>query len=586
MASGWVINELPKWIIFGAWFLINIALFIFQFNLFQATDRYFYMRIRTREALAFARGPSLPINFNIILILLPVCRNLISFIRGTGTCPPRTIKRLLDKNLTFHKAIAWMLVASSAMHVIAHYYNYERLLAAPDLVSLQTRYPEETRQVPNLAQPSLPSGAQADPITICFATAAGITGHVITVALFLMITSSFEFIRRSYFEVFWYTHQLFIVFLLGLAFHQFERLLPVQSNSPDRVADSVAHDPELCGILRDYNPINGRVNQTIDGSTVQVCPEATFSPAPPCAWKFMLGGLIIYVIERIVRFVRSLRQVVIVKIVEHPSKTIEIQMKSKGFFAEAGQYVFINVPSVAFFEWHPFTLTSAPEEDYFSVHIRIVGDWTEEVARQLGAGQGEFQQTWELPRISIDGPFGTASEDVFHHEVGLLVGAGIGVTPFASILKSIFYKLTNKNAQLKLKKVYFYWICPEPSAFEWFADLMISVEKQMAEQGISDFLDMHIYLTRGWRDNQAFAIMLREGDETDAITGLRAKTHFGRPEWPKIFDSISLAHANKHIGVFFCGPPVLSHNLHAFCNEYTAQNDATRARFYYNKENF
>ena len=76
----------------------------------------------------------------------------------------------------------------------------------------------------------------------------------------------------------------------------------------------------------------------------------------------MLGGLIIYVIERIVRFVRSLRQVVIVKIVEHPSKTIEIQMKSKGFFAEAGQYVFINVPSVAFFEWHPFTLTSVSSE--------------------------------------------------------------------------------------------------------------------------------------------------------------------------------------------------------------------------------
>ena len=41
---------------------------------------------------------------------------------------------------------------------------------------------------------------------------------------------------------------------------------------------------------------------------------------------------------------------------------------------------------------------------------------------------------------------------------------------------------------------------------------------------------------------QAFFIMLREGDDRDAITGLQAKTHFGRPEWPKIFDSISLAH--------------------------------------------
>ena len=43
-------------------------------------------------------------------------------------------------------------------------------------------------------------------------------------------------------------------------------------------------------------------------------------------------------------------------------------------------------------------LIQAPEEDYFSVHIRIVGDWTAEVARQMGAGRGEFQQSWELPK--------------------------------------------------------------------------------------------------------------------------------------------------------------------------------------------
>lgn len=85
---------------------------------------------------------------------------------------------------------------------------------------LSDRWPWERRFVPQDAQPSLPAGVQADPITICFVTAAGITGHVITVALFLMVTSSLEFIRRSYFEVFWYTHQLFIVFLLGLAAHQ------------------------------------------------------------------------------------------------------------------------------------------------------------------------------------------------------------------------------------------------------------------------------------------------------------------------------------------------------------------------------
>lgn len=41
---------------------------------------------------------------------------------------PRGVRRVLDKNITFHKAIAWMLVISSAMHIMAHYYNYERLV--------------------------------------------------------------------------------------------------------------------------------------------------------------------------------------------------------------------------------------------------------------------------------------------------------------------------------------------------------------------------------------------------------------------------------------------------------------------------
>lgn len=70
-------------------------------------------------------------------------------------CPPRTIRRLLDKNLTFHKAIAWMLVASSAVHVIAHWYNYERLVGLVNLQTLRDRWPWEYRFVPQNAQPSL-----------------------------------------------------------------------------------------------------------------------------------------------------------------------------------------------------------------------------------------------------------------------------------------------------------------------------------------------------------------------------------------------------------------------------------------------
>lgn len=55
--------------------------------------------------------------------------------------------------------------------------------------------------------------------------------------------------------------------------------------------------------------------------------------------------------------------------------------------------------------------------------------------------------------MGVDGPFGTASEDVFDYEVSMLVGAGIGVTPFASILKSIWYKFKESNPKLRTRKV-------------------------------------------------------------------------------------------------------------------------------------
>ena len=42
-----------------------------------------------------------------------------------------------------------------------------------------------------------------------------------------------------------------------------------------------------------------------------------------------------------------------------------------------GDYVFVNIPIIARYEWHPFTISSAPEqEDYIWLHIRAVGEWT------------------------------------------------------------------------------------------------------------------------------------------------------------------------------------------------------------------
>lgn len=50
-------------------------------------------------------------------------------------------------------------------------------------------------------------------------------------------------------------------------------------------------------------------------------------------------------------------------------------------------------------------------------------------------------------------------------------------------------------------QIYFYWLCPETQAFEWFADLLQSLEGQMADKGMTDFLSYNIYLTR-WKEKE------------------------------------------------------------------------------------
>lgn len=156
-----------------------------------------------------------------------------------------------------------------------------------------------------------------------------------------------------------------------------------------------------------------------------------------------------------------------------------------------------------------FTITSAPEDPYVSVHIRQVGDWTYALGERLGAGpqvvaamtkaalkgdekddrvygtRGDFVEIDStgraLPGVRIDGPYGAPAEDVFNVEVAVLIGAGIGVTPFASILKHIWYR-QKKGALGSLKRVEFFWVCRDAPSFGWFQTLLQEVEAAQADR--------------------------------------------------------------------------------------------------------
>ncbi|XP_031442741.1 NADPH oxidase 1 [Clupea harengus] len=561
--GNWIINHGLTALILVVWMGINIFLFVYFYFFYDLGDQFIYTRHVLGSALAWARAPAAVLNFNCLLILLPVCRNLLSLIRGSFICCGRTMRKQLDKNISFHKLVAYMIGLMTAVHTIAHLLNVEwynnSIRGEYDALNNALSALEDGENTTYLNPIRSNS---TTPTHFVFTTLAGITGVIITLALILIITSSMEVIRRSYFEVFWYTHHLFVVFFIGLVIHGAGRIVRSQTTT------NPPHNTSFC------------FDQPDQWGKISECPVPQFAGGFPGTWMWVIAPMFIYLCERLLRFIRYVQKVTYRKIVIRPSKVLELQLVKSGFKMDVGQYVFLNCPAISALEWHPFTMTSAPEEDFFSVHIRSAGDWTEKlisIMEQLPEGA-------EGPKMGVDGPFGTASEDVFDYEVSMLVGAGIGVTPFASILKSIWYKFKESNPKLHTRKIYFYWLCRETHAFEWFADLLQVLEAEMEERGMGNFLTYKLYLT-GWDKSHATHAMVHFDEETDIVTGLKQKCHYGRPNWDIEFEQVRKENPSSVVGTFLCGPAVLGKTLEKKCVKYSDV-DPRKTKFYFNKENF
>ncbi|KAL0946286.1 hypothetical protein HGRIS_012536 [Hohenbuehelia grisea] len=530
----WMINEGGKQVFFGVWILLHLLVAVFGFIHYQMKDNSEGARALFGITFPIARTAALVLHVDVIFILLPVCRNFISLLRQT----PLNDIIPFDENITFHKATAWSIVVGTVVHIVAHMVNFAKLAMADNTATTTGQ-----RIVAFLAAN--------------FITGPGATGWIMTVCLFVMVFFAIEKRRRAHFEWFWYSHHLFIIFFINWQLHGMFCMI-----KPDR--------PPFCS-----------------ANTIGVF------------WRYWIVGGVIWIGERILREVRSRHVTYISKVIQHPSDVMELQIKKEKTTTRAGQYIFLSCPEVSYFQWHPFTLTSAPEEDYISVHIRVCGDFTRALAKAVGCDFDKKEKNAPaggkvvgtnvnppvnrtLPRVMVDGPFGSASEDFLKFETVLLVGAGIGVTPFASILKSIWYRMNNFNNSkpTRLSKVYFTWVIRDFGTAEWFHSLLHAIE----EQDTQNRIEINIYLTAKIKEDDMNNIIVQDvGAEKDAITSLRAPTHFGRPNWDRVFGSIAEKHPETDVGVFFCGPPVLSKTLHQSCNKFSQPKGT---RFFFGKENF
>ena len=122
----------------------------------------------------------------------------------------------------------------------------------------------------------------------------------------------------------------------------------------------------------------------------------------PNFWKWFIGPASLFACEKLLSICKSRSEKgksYVVTGVVLPSKVVNLVIKRPpNFNFKPGDYVYLNVPSIANFEWHPFTISSAPEQsDTLSLHIRAVGQWTRSLYEYFEQEQARLEGEQLLP---------------------------------------------------------------------------------------------------------------------------------------------------------------------------------------------
>ncbi|VFQ98121.1 unnamed protein product [Cuscuta campestris] len=332
-------------------------------------------------------------------------------------------------------------------------------------------------------------------------------------------------------------------------------------------------------------------------------------------WMYIIVPMMAYASERVFLVYENKYDVNIKKAVIYTGNVLALYMsKPPTFKYKSGMYIFVKCRDISSFEWHPFSITSAPDDNYLSVHIRTLGDWTTELKNKFAKAcepqsvqsrkgnlvrmetkaysnaSGESQTVF--PAILIKGPYGAPAQNYKKYDILLLIGLGIGATPFISIIKDILHSeavVTEQNVEPNRAgphRAYFYWVTREQGSFEWFKGVMDDI----AEYDRNHVIEMHNYLTSMYEEGDARSALIamvqslqHAKNGVDVVSDSRIRTHFARPNWKKVFSQMAAAHPSSRIGVFYCGSPTLTKSLQKLCREFSLN---TSTRFNFHKENF
>ncbi|XP_021644147.2 ferric reduction oxidase 2-like isoform X1 [Hevea brasiliensis] len=210
---------------------------------------------------------------------------------------------------------------------------------------------------------------------------SNVAGELSLLAGLGLWTTTFTRIRRKMFELFFYTHHLYILFMIFFLLHV----------------------------------------------------SISFS----C---IMLPGFYLFLVDRFLRFLQSRQRVRVISTRILPCETLEINFsKSPGLSYNPTSVLFINVPSISKLQWHPFTITSNSnlEPGMLSVVIKSEGSWSKKLYQMLSS-----PSSIDHLEVSVEGPYGPSSTDFLRHDTLVMVSGGSGITPFISVIRELIFAST------------------------------------------------------------------------------------------------------------------------------------------------
>jgi len=411
------------------------------------------------------------------LLFLSMSRGLLSLL---SRCLPKHGRNLwftfLDSHKDLHIECGKALVFYSALHTVGHCIGTVPGVlqkSAAELNALLGCAQEEPPYVLHMDLsifhwPKCPMTDEEKPMNFTealFLTLPGLTGFLLILVLGVVAWTSRHRFRAARFEMFWNLHNVAIVsWPILLFFHGSQGWigigiplvvvvvsLPILAYAFSRVARLLRY---YLFVGKAVKILRATTRPAKDGSMAGALTQLEISP-PPYLWKF-----------------------------------------------HAGMYAFICMPDYAKLQWHPFTITSGKDDATVNFIIAGIGDWTQELAQRcFNAARGAEK----MPRVALDGPYTAPTQSAMDKKVLVAVGAGVGVTPFLSLLSTLMAQLLAGHS--KLVEAHFYWVTRDASEFVFGWQIL---RRWLRHDVLQSKIFIHLYNTGSQPSSNLPAFLFRQ----------------------------------------------------------------------------